>query len=100
MKEALRRNPAGMLLLVTGVLAALTGSIVWIAGANQLSHDTVANTYSQALVGFDTGNVGGDWWTIGTGIGLVALGVLLLVGAAITWAIVASGRAADAQPAQ
>lgn len=80
------RNPAGLALIVVGLLSGVLGAILWIVGANQLGHDKLVGEYTRAI-GLDNGldlsasspAIDADnaliWW----GIALVILGVVLLV---------------------
>jgi hypothetical protein len=80
-----RRNPAAIALLVTGILLAVIGAILWIAGGNLLGHDQMVADYTHAF-GLDNGvnipatspAIDSDtalvWW----GIALVAFGAFMV----------------------
>jgi len=73
------KNGAAYALPVIGALAAVIGIILWIAGTNQLAHDTAVNSFSSALGGLTTGNTSGDQIMIFAGIALLVVGVILLL---------------------
>jgi hypothetical protein len=80
------RNPAAIALLVTGILLAVTGAILWIAGGNLLPHDQMVADYTHAF-GLDNGvnipatspAIDVDNALIGWGIAVLILGVVLVV---------------------
>jgi uncharacterized membrane protein SpoIIM required for sporulation len=75
-----------MALLILGVIGILLGPILWNMGSQQLSHDQEVADLTHAM-GLDNGiniaatspAVSADHVLIGFGIGVLALGVLLLV---------------------
>lgn len=97
------RNPAGIALIVVGLLAAVVGAILWGVGAHQAASDRLSAEFGRA-VGLDNGlnmpietsAVDADnaliWW----GIALVILGVLMLVARLVIAA--ATPRLTSVQP--
>jgi hypothetical protein len=86
-ENSIFRNPAAVALLIVGLIAVILGPILWSAGSNQLNYDQSSAAFEHALfldngVNLDTSTspaMSADQTLIGWGIGVLALGALLLV---------------------